>query len=245
MTVYLYGLLRAPVTCGPLETPGVDGADVGFFEDAALAGIVSELPEGEFKARRGDLVAHSDVLQEVASVADVLPMRFGTVFSSTDELTNAFLRPNQHELTGMLERLRGTIEVQVKGDYEPDAIGRDIVSGDRAIQKLQARAASRGDVDSKIELGRRFAALLDQARYADGRDIVGALEPLSTDVSVAPATGEYGVVNAAFLVPRSDIELFDRAVEELQERLASRVKLRLLGPLPPYSFVDAGSLVVG
>ena len=245
MTVYLYGLLRAPVGSDALSSPGVDGTSVALFEDGGLACIVSDLADGGFRPRRGDVLAHSDVLQEAISGSDVLPMRFGTVFESRDELANRFLRPNERELEQMLDRLQGSVEVQVKGEYEPDAIAGEIVSTDRTIQKLQARSKARGDVDSKIELGRRFAAVLEQTRYGDGRRILDALEPLANEVSIGSPLCEYGVVNASFLVPRSELERFDRGFVQLAEEAGGKMKLRLVGPLPPYSFVDAGSLVVG
>ena len=244
MAVYLYGLVRAPVAIAVPKTPGVDGARVRLLEHGSLAGIVSDLPDAEFRAQRGDLLAHSDVLQEVVETADVLPMRFGTVFLSPDELLTDFVDPNQDDLSRMLDRLGGAIEVQVKGEYEPDLVAEEIFSRDRTIQKLQARARDRGDVDSKIEVGRRFATLLDQSRYADGRAIIDALAPLANDTAVGSAAGEYGVVNASFLVQRDALNRFEDALEESSASLTPRVKLRHIGPLPPYSFVDAETLVV-
>jgi hypothetical protein len=51
----------------------------------------------------------------------------------------------------------------------------------------------------------------------------------------APASAD-AAVNAAFLVERERIDEFSRAVTELGHELAGRVKLRYVGPLPPYSF---------
>jgi hypothetical protein len=243
--VYLYGVLRAPASIPPPETRGVGASSVRIFEDRSLATVVGDLPDGEFRARRADLMAHSDVLQEVFSSVDVLPMRFGTVFSLTDELLDAFLRPNETSLIQILDRVRGASEIQLKGEYEPDAIAREIVVDDRAIQKLKARVKSRGDVDSKIELGRRFATALDERRYADGHQVVEALAQLAEDVAVGDPAGEYGVLNASFLVPRERVQRFEAAVEETRAALAGRVNLRQVGPLPPYSFVEAGSMAVG
>ena len=245
MTVYLYGLLRASAASRPPQAAGVDGAPVRFVDEGGVACVLSDLPDGDFQPRRGDLLAHSDVLQEAVASADVLPMRFGTVFASDDELRDAFLRPNLDGLRQMLDGLQGLVEVQVKGEYDQEAVARDLLATDRTLQTLQARCKSRGDVDSKIELGRRFASVLEQARYADGRRIIDALESLAKDVSVGSPSGEYGVVNASFLVPRSETERFETTFAGLKERLADRIALRHLAPLPPYSFVDAGSLVAG
>ena len=245
MALYVYGIVAAPAYRQAPKTVGVAGADVEIHEDGSLAALVSDVPEVGFRAGRDDLMAHSDVLQEAASSADVLPMRFGTLFASTEELSSAFLRPNEEELCRLLDRLNGALEVQVKGEYVEEAVAREIVSSDRTVQKLQARAKARGNVESKIELGRRFAAALDQRRYADGRRIVDALAPHAQDVAVGDAPGEYGVVNASFLVDREHVDGFRAAFEKLAHESGDRMRLRSLGPMPAYSFVDAGSMAVG
>lgn len=242
--VYLYGVVGAPAPPPP-RGRGVGGAAVRVIEEGSLAAVVSDLPDEPLRARRADLMAHSDVLQEVFSATDVLPVRFGTVFPSTDELSAELLRGNETDLTRMMDGLRGAAELQLKGEYEPDVVAREIVAGDRAMQKLQARARARGDVDSKIELGRRFAAGLDRIRYADGQRVVESLGRVADDVAIGEPSGEYGVLNASFLVPRERLDRFDAAVEEVRGALAGRVKLRCVGPLPPYSFVDAASAAVG
>ena len=47
-----------------------------------------------------------------------------------------------------------------------------------------------------------------------------------------------GAFDLAFLVARDKVEAFGVPVRKLAEALGDRVKLRYVGPLPPYSFVD-------
>lgn len=242
--LYLYGIVRAEAEL-PANCEGVGGAPVRLLEEGALGAIVGDLPSAAYEARRQDLVAHSDVLQGVVASFEVLPMGFGTVFTSEDELTDTFLRPNHDALDRMLDAVEGVVEIQVRAEYEPDEIARDIATSDRSLQKLQARVRSRDDVQTKIELGRRFATVLDQRRYADGRSIVDRLAPVARDASVGDAPGEYGVVRASFLVARDDVTRFDEAAESSVESFGGRVRIRCVGPLPPYSFVDASALAVG
>ena len=242
--LYLYGIVRAEVEL-PASCLGVGRAPVRLLEEGALAAIVGDLPTEAYEARREDLVAHSDVLQTVVATADVLPMGFGTVFSSADELTRTFLQPKHDSLSRMLDAVQVVVEIQVRAEYEPDEIARDIATSDRPLQKLQARVRGRDDVQTKIELGRRFATVLDQRRYADGRTIVDQLAPVARDASLGDAPGEYGVVRASFLVSREDVTRFDAAAEAAAASLAGRVRIRCVGPLPPYSFVDASALAVG
>jgi hypothetical protein len=42
----------------------------------------------------------------------------------------------------------------------------------------------------------------------------------------------------AFLVERSSLSEFEETAERLAEEVHERLRLRLLGPLPPYSFVS-------
>ena len=44
-------------------------------------------------------------------------------------------------------------------------------------------------------------------------------------------------MNAAFLISEKRVNEFEDAVEELGRAQASRLRLRLLGPLAPYDFV--------
>lgn len=241
--VYLYGIVRAPASSTPARK-GVAGAPIRVVEERDVAAVVSDLPRLSFEARRDDLMAHSEVLQEVLAEAVVLPMSFGTVFASPAELVSAFLAPNHDALVRMLDRLDGSVEMQVKAEYDEAAVAREIAS-DRTVRKLQARARAKGDVAAKIELGRRFASVLDHKRDADGRAIVESLAPLARDVHVSDAAGDYGLVNASLLVPRSDVARLDSVVDGIRETLGGRAHVRCVGPLPPYSFVDAGELVAG
>jgi hypothetical protein len=49
---------------------------------------------------------------------------------------------------------------------------------------------------------------------------------------------EHMAVNASFLVRRSTVEAFDRALEELAAEQHPRIAFKLTGPLPPHSFVE-------
>jgi hypothetical protein len=46
-------------------------------------------------------------------------------------------------------------------------------------------------------------------------------------------------VNVSFLVPSAAQDDFDAVVEQLRTAMQGYAELRVSGPLPPYSFVDA------
>lgn len=238
--LYLYGVARA--STAPPTRKGVGAEAVTTIKAGEIAALVSSLPDGEHRARKEDLLAHSDVLQEVVSQGDeVLPMRFGAVFGSEDELRSVLLEPNAAAFLNMLDSVKGSFELQVKGSYIESAIVSRVVEGDRRIRRL--RESSK--VDAQIELGRLVAAGIERERYADGRRIVEALERYAGGIVLGDPAGEYGVVNTSFLVDRERAGDFDAAFEKVRDQVATFAQLRCLGPMPPYSFVDAGSLTVG
>ncbi|HEV2756745.1 MAG TPA: GvpL/GvpF family gas vesicle protein [Actinomycetota bacterium] len=240
--LYLYGIVSTSDMPRAVRCRGVAGADTTLLAEGEVAAVTAAVP-ADFVAGRADLMAHSDVLQEIVGAHDVLPVGFGTLFTSVEELSAGFLRPNHDELVRMLRRTHGLVEVQVKGEYDEEAVARAVAASDPAIARLQRRARDRGDVDGMIDLGHRFAQALDRQRYSDARAIVDALSPHAQDVAVGDAAGEYGLVDAAFLVARTDLPEFDTAAARAAEALSDRAALRAVGSLPPYSFVDAGALV--
>ncbi|HET8952484.1 MAG TPA: GvpL/GvpF family gas vesicle protein, partial [Solirubrobacteraceae bacterium] len=56
------------------------------------------------------------------------------------------------------------------------------------------------------------------------------------DRRLETATGTDGAVNAAFLVERERTRDFGRALDAAAQELSPRIELRVIGPLPPYSF---------
>jgi hypothetical protein len=46
------------------------------------------------------------------------------------------------------------------------------------------------------------------------------------------------VLNEAFLVDRNRAQAFAEAVDTVAAERTDRMRFRLLGPMPPYSFVD-------
>jgi Gas vesicle synthesis protein GvpL/GvpF len=55
---------------------------------------------------------------------------------------------------------------------------------------------------------------------------------------LADVTGQNQVLNAALLVQRSARTRTDEAIARLSRTLPGRLRLRYIGPQPPYSFVD-------
>ena len=101
-----------------------------------------------------------------------------------------------------------------------------------------AGCASPTTLENGIALGEAVAEALARRREHDADLILSTLRPLSIDVRVGEPVGERGLVNLAFLVERARVDEFSERLDELGARLSPPARFKLVGPLPPYSFVD-------
>src|ERR1041385_6002107 len=134
---YAYGVLsgkEVPNT-GPR---GLLGRPVRFVHEGGLAAAVSEV-DGPVPGRREDLLTHFDVLEELGARATVLPLRFGTVFDSEDDLVQGLLVRRGPPLERMLAEFDGMVELSVRAVYHRDEILSEIVSERRDIRRLRER----------------------------------------------------------------------------------------------------------
>jgi hypothetical protein len=225
---YVYGVARSDVT--PSLRSGVAGADVRLVRHRRLAALVSDVPPAGVRARRRDLLAHSDVLQSAFAAGAVLPLRFGTVFDDDDSVAHDLLGDRHDALERLLKELDGAAELSVRATYVEEAVLGEIVRDDARVARL--RAASRD-----VELGEAVAAALAVKRERDTSGIVAAVEPLVRDVVIEEIREPYEVVRASFLVDRQQLSSFDHAIEAVARDRAGVMVVRCVGPLPPHSFV--------
>ena len=228
---YVYGVARSDVA--PSVGAGVAGGDVRLVRHRGIAALVSDVPSDGVRARRRDLLAHSDVLQSAFGAGTVLPLRFGTVFADDDAVASELLGDRHDALERLLDELDGTAELSVRASYVEEAVLAEIVREDARVARL--RAASRN-----VELGEAVAAALSAKRERDTSEIVSAVEPLVRNLVIEELREPYEVVRASFLVEQRQLSSFDRAIESVARERAGVVVVRCVGPLPPHSFVRLG-----
>jgi Gas vesicle synthesis protein GvpL/GvpF len=238
--VYVYGVVRedvAPVA----DVAGVAGADVGAVRFEGLAALTSPVASTHVRARRKDLLAHSDVLGGMLERGPVIPLQFGIVLEDEDAVVSQLLRPRKRELERLLRELDGRVELSVKAFYLEEAILAEIVHENRRVARL--REATRtgpgaATYGARIELGELIAGELRARGQRDGRAILDRLAPLAKAVQVAGEPVEHEVLRASFLVERKRVGAFDEAVNDIARSQDGRMRFKYLGPLPPHNFTS-------
>jgi hypothetical protein len=223
--LYLYGVTRPREMVERL-------ADQGIFLVPAddRAAIVSELDEGPVEATRRNLLAHADVVEQLHEEAVVLPARFGHVLESRDEALELLGLP---EVGQLLERHARTCELTLKGKYEESVLAE--IGAE--LQPLRDAYRAEPSVDAGIALGEAVGELLADRRARDQARVLDELRPLILDFVSSEPAGELAAFDLALLVERDQVAPIEKRVEQLVARLSPPLHFRLVGPLPPYSFV--------
>jgi hypothetical protein len=229
---YVYGVARSDIA--PALGAGVVGAEVRLVRHRGLAALVSDVPSAGVRARRRDLLAHSDVLQSAFATGTVVPLRFGTVFVDDAAVAEELLGERHDALESLLEQLDGTAELSVRASYVEDAVLAEIVRDDARVARLRAQSRD-------VELGEAVAAALVAKREREKAAMVATLQPLVRDLEIDEPREPYELVRASFLVECRHLASFDRAIEAFARERAGVVLMRCVGPLPPHSFVQLGA----
>ncbi|HYY63113.1 MAG TPA: GvpL/GvpF family gas vesicle protein [Gaiellaceae bacterium] len=238
--LYCYGVTWAKAA-PPGREAGVGGEAVGLVADGDLAALTSRVASTSVRAKRRDLLNHSEVLAAALERGTVLPVRFGVVFESEAALVEDFLRPRRGELATLLRRFEGQVELTVRAHYEEDAILAEIVQEHPRIARLREETRhgpAAATYPLKVELGERVAAELQKRTNHDRRALLDRLRPLALDLDFDQEPIEHQVLRASFLVERRNVRAFDDAMDDLAREHAGRIRFKYVGPLAPHSFVS-------
>ena len=248
---YVYGVV--PATEARVELFGgvdaVAGGAVGILDEGRLAAVVSEVPLAEFS--EGALAenlrdpvwlerhvrAHEAVLEAALGVVPVVPFRFGTIYTSKDQVRK-MLRDHE-QLEQSLDRVRGKVEFGVKGfvaaappdPSERDEPQRELSAGRRYLEEKH-RARRRAE--------EREALRAQFAQESHERLASAANEATANAVQPPEVSGreEQMFLNGAYLVAGDREQEFRAALAALEAEHGARGALyELTGPWPPYNFV--------
>jgi hypothetical protein len=237
---YVYGLVKAD-TALPEGLAGLGPSGrVSTIVHGHVAAIVSDVPVDRPLGARGDLVAHETVLDAVASRTAVVPMRFPAVVEE-DAIIDELLAPNEDRFLTLLDGLENRVQFTLTGQYEQDAVLREILEGDPEIAALREKIRSLPEDATyydRVRMGELVVQTLEDRREVEAAEIVDRLGPLAVMTASNPLASPEDVVNTAFLVERARRREFEDAVESVGKDLVGRIRLRLLGPVAPYDFVD-------
>lgn len=255
--VYLYCFTRRGAV-REIKAAGVDErGTVTTLETGAAAAVFSAVPLCEFAgdgapSKAQDLqwiipraCQHERVIEEVMRTAPVLPVRFGTVFSSAAVLEK-FVAERGAEVARILDRLSDKEEWAVKGFVDLDRAKEWLMASDPILAECRrrlpeapgARYFQQKSLDAKAEEAVRLwrRGVIDHVRALLAPHAVDAC-PLRPQPKNLTGCDAEMIFNAAYLLLRSDIDTFREQVARVGALYAGQgLTLEVSGPWPPYNF---------
>ena len=238
---YLYGIIEGRNE-DDLGIAGVDGSSpVHVAAGDGLGCVVSGYSGEEFGALPKEqlvrhLLSHQRVIEGVMDDHAVLPVKFGTLLDSSQEV-RALLSQGHSEFARALASIRDKVEIEVAATWDTGQVLQEIGSEEEVARAREAIARKgQPTVEDRIWLGQMVKSYMDKRREGHRERMVGFLKPLSVDVAVNALVSDELVMNVAFLVDRDRQREFDEGVQRLDELFQNEINFRVIGPLPAYSF---------
>ena len=237
---YIYGIIEE---AKPMKFSflGVGDAEVYTINHRELAAVVSDTALEEIDPTRKDVRAHTVVQDELLKNCSLLPMGFGMIAGSQDDVLK-LLEKNYQGLSRELVRLAGKVEVELKVYWDQEAMIKELQGGSEELTRLKTKVKNASSpIESQrllIEAGKLVERIvLDwKARYTDR--VYTVLKGLSIDARLNNPLGVKNVLNASFLIGRAKESDFQKEVFKLDSQYQGKVNFKYVGPLAPYNFVN-------
>jgi Gas vesicle synthesis protein GvpL/GvpF len=236
---YVYCIIKTarPLSFGPLGI-GAEPAETHTVNYKDIAAVVSNTPMVVQDPTRDNVLAHQRVNETVMQQHTVIPMSFGTVFKTDDDIME-LLRSAYDAFIDVLNKLQDKFEFGLKVLWDREQIIREIEEEDEDIRRLKGEISSQkgSTYFARMQYGR----LIDAALQARSERYVAEVFQALRDVSVASRSnkpiGDRMIMNAAFLVGRESENSFDMRVKDIGQRF-DKLTFKYTGPWPPYNFVN-------
>jgi hypothetical protein len=230
----------------PLRLAGVPGTGV-----AALVHDATPAPfQGDDDQVRRWVAEQSEAVTTVwERVGSLLPMTFNVLVAddaasgrSAEQRLGDWVREQEDDITGQLTALSGRCELRVEIALDRAAAttggpaeGPGETDGDAGSPGMRRLLAKQREQREKNAAGQ----LADTLHAGIRRRLLSVAEDLRDRGPAHRVPGETDVLSAALLVRHEDIDAVGAVLSDAQTAQPA-LRIRFLGPWPPYSFAETG-----
>jgi len=222
---------------GPIGV-GADPSDVYTVHYKNLAAVVSDAPLEVLDSTRENVLAHERVNETVMHEHTVIPMSFGTIFKTREDIVE-LLRSAAEAFGDVLNKMQNKLEFGLKVLWDRDQAVREVENDDEDISRLKKEISGQKGPTyfARMQYGRLVDSALQQRSERYVADILDQLRDVSVASRVNKPIGDKMIMNAAFLISRERENAFDAKVKSIASRF-DKLTFKYTGPWPPYNFVN-------
>jgi hypothetical protein len=236
---YVYCIIEAndPLRFGPIGI-GADPSDVYTVHYRTLAAVVSDAPLEVLDSTRENVLAHERVNETVMREHTVIPMSFGTIFKTREDIVE-LLRSAAEAFGDVLNKMQNKLEFGLKVLWDRDLAIREVEAEDEDIGRLKKEISGQKGPTyfARMQYGRLVDAALQTRSERYVAHILDQLRDVSVASRINKPIGDKMIMNAAFLISREKETAFDARVKSIAGRF-DKLTFKYTGPWPPYNFVN-------
>jgi Gas vesicle synthesis protein GvpL/GvpF len=236
---YVYCIIEAgdPLRFGPIGI-GADPSDVYTVHYKKLAAVVSDAPLEVLDSTRENVLAHERVNETVMREHTVIPMSFGTIFKTREDIVE-LLRSAAEAFGDVLNKMQNKLEFGLKVLWDRDQAIREVEHEDEDISRLKKEISGQKGPTyfARMQYGRLIDTALQARSERYVADILEQLREVSVASRINKPIGDKMIMNAAFLISRDQESAFDAKVKSIASRF-DKLTFKYTGPWPPYNFVN-------
>src|SRR6201981_731516 len=233
---YVYGIVRSKgaMNFGSIGIGGA-GEQVDTVNHQDIAAVVSKTPVAIFDPTRENALAHEHVIETVMKSYTIIPMSFGTVFRTDDDIRQV-LKSIYLSVKDVLNQMAGKLEFGLKVNWDRDQIIEELQQQDEELRRFHheiVRKQLQSTYVARMQLGRMIDKALGERSTQYVREIYEALRNVCVASRDNQPIGDKMIMNAAFLVERDRETEFDAVVNKIAKKYGKRLKLHVTGHSPP------------
>lgn len=241
---YIYCIIATEYDCnfGPIGVGGRGDlvTTIGFD---GLCMVVSDHPLTKFTVNPENILAHQKVIEEVMKeFSSVLPLKFGTIAATPDEIRN-LLNRRYSEFMDLIREFDNKIEVNMKCVWKDMAsVYKEIDENNIALKKLRQDLDKEADPQKKkemmMEAGKLIEMALKQKKEEQAEEILMAFRRSVFDHKENKITGDDMFFNTAFLINSGREKEIDNIITDLNDEYNNTIDFIYTSPLPIFNFID-------
>jgi hypothetical protein len=238
---YVYGIIQSKENIS-FARIGIGGSGelVYAVSHGDIAAVVSRTPVFIFDPTRENALAHEHVIETVMKTHTIIPMSFGTVFRTDDDIREV-LRSIYPSVKDVLKQMAGKVEFGLKVTWHRDHIVEELQREHEEIHRFHqeiTRKHLQSTYFARMQLGRMIDKALEERSGEYVREIYETLRAICVASRDNKPIGDKMIMNAAFLLEREREAEFDAAVNRIARKFGERLNFKYTGPWPPYNFVN-------
>jgi len=241
---YIYCIVATDydVNLGPIGVGG-RGDLVSTIGFDGLSMVVSDHPLSRFVVNPENMVAHQKVIEKVMKeFRSVLPIRFGTIAATPDEIRN-LLNRRYSEFMELLKQFENKMELNVRGTWKNmGMIYKEIDKEHVELQKIRSEIEHLDNQELKklkiAEAGSMVEQALLKKKEEETTLIIDAFRKSVFEYKQNKTTGDAMFMNTAFLMNSGRELEFDHIMAALGAKFEDRSDFVYTAPLPIFNFID-------